>query len=86
MRRLPALVAALVLLAGAGGVAIAVVADDDNATHTTMMGPARMSHGDTRLDEPGYLAEMVAHHQEAVAAALELSRSCLLYTSDAADE
>ena len=41
----------------------------------SMMGPGSIMRSTWVADEPAYLAEMVAHHREAVAAAGELARS-----------
>lgn len=100
MRRLPALVIALVVVAvvtavtGAGAIALAIQANDSQAR----MGPGMMAADSTSTpgwwddesrgpgmmgmmgsvgvaSEPEYLAEMVAHHQEAVVTAGELARS-----------
>lgn len=66
------IVAAIVVIATAIGVA-ALAARDSPAPS---MGPGRMAHqGVGVTSEPEYLAEMVAHHQEAVEAAGELARS-----------
>ena len=44
-------------------------------TRPWRMGPGRWMHGSAVTSEFQYLAEMVAHHQEAVAAAKQLQRS-----------
>lgn len=66
------IVAAIVVIATAVGVA-ALAARDSAAPD---FGPGRMAHqGAGVTSESEYLAEMVAHHQEAVEAAVELARS-----------
>jgi uncharacterized protein (DUF305 family) len=74
--RVVALVAAAVVLVMAATAAVAVVLARDDARdgpfgHRDMMSAPWGDRG----DEYGYLAEMVVHHEEAVAAAGELERS-----------
>ncbi|ABL81720.1 protein of unknown function DUF305 [Nocardioides sp. JS614] len=98
MRRLPALVVTLVVvavvttMAAVGAIAWAIQGNDSQGR----MGPGMMASGSSSTpgwwddswgsmmgmmssagvaSEPEYLAEMVAHHQEAVTAAGELARS-----------
>ena len=80
-RTISIVVAAVVVLLGAGITGMALAHSDDDAgwsRHSmstsgwmdgSMMGSARAT------DEAGYLSEMVAHHREAIVAAGELSRS-----------
>lgn len=65
-------VAAVILAVIGTAVGVAVVVDDDPRP---WRGAAGMAHGSGAVAEPDYLAEMVAHHQEAVEAAGELARS-----------
>ena len=99
MRRLPSLVATLVVVAvvtsvtAVGAIAWAIQDNDSRVR----MGPAMMAPGSSSTpgwwddswgsnmmgmmgwagvaSEPEYLAQMIAHHQEAVSAARELARS-----------
>jgi uncharacterized protein (DUF305 family) len=75
MKRLPVLTVVLgALVAVLIAVVVAlVVADDDDMDGR--MGPGMMVAGAGATSEAGYLAEMVAHHREAVTAARELARS-----------
>jgi uncharacterized protein (DUF305 family) len=79
MKRLPILAVTLVVaVLAAIGVAVGVVAVADRDTGPARMGPmmsGAMMGGTSAASEPEYLAEMVAHHEEAVAAARELARS-----------
>lgn len=72
--RWTAVIAAVVIVAATAVGVAAVLAGRD--TTPSGMGPGRVAHQAARVtSEPDYLAEMVAHHREAVDAAGELSRS-----------
>lgn len=75
MKRLPVLVVTLlvVVVATAATAVGVVVANRDDDTRTRM-GPMMMGSV-AAASEPEYLADMVDHHREAVAAAGELARS-----------
>jgi uncharacterized protein (DUF305 family) len=94
MRRLPAIVVALLLVAAMTTAitvgAVAWVIRDHDSPGRGMMGPLAGAPGwwdgsrgsmmgmagwGDLATEPGYLAEMIAHHQEAVTSARELARS-----------
>ena len=72
MKRSTALLLALVTVLVAVVVGV-VVADRDDVDGR--MGPGMMFSAAGAAGEPGFLAEMVAHHEEAVTAARELARS-----------
>ena len=72
MKRPTALLLALVTVLVAVVVGV-VVADRDDVDGR--MGPGMMFSAAGAAGEPGFLAEMVAHHEEAVTAARELARS-----------
>jgi uncharacterized protein (DUF305 family) len=72
----------IVVIGGAAAVAISAAYDDDRTGAPYRWGMGMRSepgpawrHGALVEDEFGYLAEMVAHHEEAVEAATELARS-----------
>lgn len=72
--RWTAVIAAVVIVAATAVGVAAVLAGRD--TTPSGMGPGRMAHQGARVtSESDYLAEMVAHHLEAVDAAGELARS-----------
>ncbi|WP_332662296.1 DUF305 domain-containing protein [Aeromicrobium sp.] len=72
--RWTAVIAAVVIVAATAVGVAAVLAGRD--TTPSGMGPGRMAHQGARVtSESDYLAEMVAHHREAVDAAGELARS-----------
>jgi uncharacterized protein (DUF305 family) len=76
MKRLPIFFGIWVLVAVVtAAMAVGVVANhsEDGPTRWRAMGP--MNGTAAAAGEPEYLAEMVAHHREAVAAARELARS-----------
>lgn len=76
-RRLWVIAGVVVVLVASVTTAVAVTRSDDDGDrfgrHGGMM-PGPM-HGSQVASEYAYLAEMVAHHEEAVATALELERS-----------
>ncbi|MCX6398726.1 MAG: DUF305 domain-containing protein [Propionibacteriales bacterium] len=72
MKRLPILVVTLIVVITATIVGVALLSLDDD--RRTGPGPMMMG-GNASADEPDYLVEMVAHHEEAVAAARQLARS-----------
>ncbi|HSK26823.1 MAG TPA: DUF305 domain-containing protein [Jiangellales bacterium] len=65
----------VVLLAVSGAAACGVPAPPPPAPGSPMGGGPGPMGGGPALDEAGYLAEMIPHHQEAVAAATQLARS-----------
>jgi uncharacterized protein (DUF305 family) len=78
MKRLPALVVALVtVVAATGAIALGVgLANRGDDTRMRMVPGMSPVMGSSAVEgEADYLAEMVAHHREAVAAARELARS-----------
>lgn len=75
MRRMVAIAAAtIVALLGLGTVGMVVAHSDDDPGWGRHPMSGSMSHART-TDEAGWLREMIAHHEEAVMAAGELSRS-----------
>jgi len=75
MRRMVAItVATIVALLGLGTVGMVLAHSDDDPGWSHRMGWTSMPHART-TDEVGWLREMIAHHEEAVMAAGELSRS-----------
>jgi len=89
-RRIVVLVAVVVVLVASVATAVAVTVTDDgrwSGQGDAMMssrgyegddgdgGPTPSAHGTWAISEHAYLAEMVAHHEEAVAAAAQLQRS-----------
>jgi uncharacterized protein (DUF305 family) len=76
MRRQLVLVLALLGGVVAATAAVVGVASADRDFDGDRMGPGMMAAGTVRgVSEPAYLAEMVAHHEDAVTAARELARS-----------
>lgn len=73
MKRLPSLIVTLLLAMVATTATGCMVANRDNTA--VPMGPGMMAGQFGTASEGDFLAEMVAHHQEAVTAARELSRS-----------
>lgn len=72
MKRLPILIVTLIVVIAATVAGVALLSLDDD--RRTGMGPMMMGLN-ASADEPDYLVEMVAHHEEAVEAAHELARS-----------
>ena len=72
MKRLLVVLLSVTAVLAAVLVGLALTERDDTPSRT---GPGMMLAGRGALDEPTWLAEMVAHHEEAVTAARELARS-----------
>lgn len=72
MKRLLVVLLSVTAVLAAVLVGLALTERDDTPSRT---GPGMMLAGRGALDESAWLAEMVAHHEEAVVAARELARS-----------